>query len=398
MQGNRIVFISTMEDYSWGGSEELWSRAAIYLADQGVDVHASVLAHTPLHQKVLNLSRRGIDVRFRPKEHSFLERAWRKATATSRQVIVAETERLIAAVSPHLVVYSDGGPYPTANLMDVCLTRGVPFVTIGQANWEYMWPADEDAERLRVAMSKALRCYFVSKANMRLAEKQLGGELANGEVVWNPFNVDYNAAPLWPTLGSDNELQLACVARLEPVAKGHDLLLEALATPLWATRNWRLNLYGEGPVRNGLERLATRLGLGSHRVVFAGHRAVEDIWASNHVLVMASRYEGLPLAMVEAMLCGRPVVATDVAGHSEIIQDEVTGFLADAPTASNVGKALERMWVNRSRLEEIGKAGATRMRSLVPPDPAKVFTEKIKCLLSEQRSRIESLHVRRQPL
>jgi glycosyltransferase involved in cell wall biosynthesis len=83
---------------------------------------------------------------------------------------------------------------------------------------------------------------------------------------------------------------------------------------------WRLSSvcrYGEGLKRNGLERLAQRLGI-SDRVVF-GFMPVEEIWARNHVLVMLSRLEGLPLTMVEAMLCRRPVVATDVAGHSEII-------------------------------------------------------------------------------
>jgi glycosyltransferase involved in cell wall biosynthesis len=141
-----------------------------------------------------------------------------------------------------------------------------------------------------------------------------------------------------------------------------------------------LNLYGEGPMRNVLERLVERLNL-SARVTFAGHRAVEEIWASNHVLVMPSRHEGLPLAMVEAMLCGRPVVATDVAGHAEIIHDNLTGFLAEAPTVSSMATALERLWVNRSRLEEMGAAGAQRIRELVPHDPVEVFAKKIEGLM-----------------
>jgi glycosyltransferase involved in cell wall biosynthesis len=130
-------------------------------------------------------------------------------------------------------------------------------------------------------------------------------------------------------------------------------------------------------MRNGLERLAQRLGL-ADRVVFAGYRAVDEIWASNHVLVMPSRFEGLPLAMVEAMLCGRPVVATDVAGHSEIMEDGVTGFLADAPTPSSMANALERFWARRAEAEEIGIAAAKRIRQLVPSDPVRIFSDKIK--------------------
>ena len=107
------------------------------------------------------------------------------------------------------------------------------------------------------------------------------------------------------------------------------------------------------------------------RVVFEGHVAdIEKVWALNHVLVMPSRIEGLPLAVIEAMLCGRPVVATDVAG-AEVIEDGVTGFLAEAATVGCVGNALERFWARRGEAEEIGALAAKKIRDLVPPDPAR---------------------------
>ena len=132
-------------------------------------------------------------------------------------------------------------------------------------------------------------------------------------------------------------------------------------------------------MRQLIERLARRLGI-ADRVVFAGFVAVEDIWAANHALVMPSRYEGLPLAMVEAMLCGRPVIATDVAGHREVVEDGVTGFLADAPTTPSFAAALERFWERRGEAEAIGRAGARRIRELVPSDPIRVFSDKLKKL------------------
>ena len=126
-----------------------------------------------------------------------------------------------------------------------------------------------------------------------------------------------------------------------------------------------------------IEYMANSLGL-EDRVSFAGHcENIELIWTLNHVLVQPSRYEGLPLSVVEAMLCARPVVATDVAGHSEVIKDGVTGFLADAPTTQSIAGALDRAWQARAELDKIGKMSSELIHNLVPPDPAGVFADKL---------------------
>lgn len=379
---DRISFVSTLPG-QWGGSEELWSRTALDLAAQGFQVSASVVGWSPLHPCVVELMKRGVEVWLRPHPYPLWKQARRKLISPHKTPITLEVQRLVSARPPRLVVLSDGAEFPLVDLLEMCVAKRLPFVTISHASSVDRWYDDDLAARFRRVTADAVRCYFVSHANRRLTETMIGGELSNAEVVRNPVNVDFHASPRWPDLARDGELRFACVGRLYPPAKGQDILFEALAGPVWAARHWRLHLYGDGPMRNGLERLAQRLGL-AERVVFAGHRAVDEIWASNHVLVMPSRYEGLPLAMVEAMLCGRPVVATDVAGHSEIVEDGVTGFLADAPTASSMANALERFWARRAEAEEIGIAAVKRIRQLVPPDPVRIFSDKIKEIATAQ--------------
>jgi glycosyltransferase involved in cell wall biosynthesis len=373
----KIVFFSTMGFEPWGASEELWSQSALELLTEGFAVSASVLAWSPPHRCVANLVERGIDIWFRPRSYSPHKRVWRKLMTPGSTFEALEMQRLVKAKSPDLVVLSDGLAFPPVDAMEVCIANGLPFVTIAHANSDTWWPVDEVADRYRRAFSAAVRCYFVSEANRRLLEKQIGCELSNAEVVRNPFNVKFDFSPAWPDLGPEGALHFACVGRLDPASKGQDMLFEALSRPVWAARPWKLTLYGEGPKREVLARLAQRFGL-SDRVEFAGFVPVEEIWTRNHVLTMPSRFEGLPLTMVEAMLCGRPVVATDVAGHAEIIQDGVTGFLADAPTAASVAAALERFWARRAEAEAIGIAASRRIRELVPPDPVRVFSGKLK--------------------
>src|SRR5438128_318225 len=76
-----------------------------------------------------------------------------------------------------------------------------------------------------------------------------------------------------------------------------------------------------------------------------------------------------------AATAGRPVIATDVAGNSEVVEDGVTGFLADAPTVSGFSEALERFWAGREDAQMIGGAGSQKIRQLVPPDPVRIFSE-----------------------
>jgi glycosyltransferase involved in cell wall biosynthesis len=376
----RILFVSSVNNTPWGAAEELWSQAALDLLAEGYAVSASYAAHSPPDPRMLNLIERGVEVWFRPASYPLRKRAWRALVGPPMGPTTLEVERLVTARSPEIVVISDGAPFPPLDLLEMCATKRLPFVIIVHCNQYFWWPDDALAERYRTVLAAALRCYFVSDQNRRIAEKQIGCELPNAELVRNPFNVDFNASPPWPPLGRDGELRFACVGRLDPPGKGQDILFEVLAGPKWATRNWRLHLYGDGENRGGLERWAQRLGL-ADRIVFEGYVAdVEKIWALNHVLVMPSRIEGLPLALIEAMLCGRPVVATDVAG-AEVIEDGVTGFLAEAAAVGCVGKALERFWDRKGEAREIGATAAKRIRDLVPPDPVRIFADKIRGLL-----------------
>jgi glycosyltransferase involved in cell wall biosynthesis len=296
-------------------------------------------------------------------------------------VRATEVERFLARGCPALVVISEEHTFCSIDLLELCIARKVPFVTIIQTNQEYFWPLDGLAARYRAVLPTARRLYFVSSANLSLFEKQVGCDVPNAEIICNPFNVAIDASPPWL---SDDELRLACVGRFHPPSKGQHILLEALADPIWRSRRWCLSFYGEGLMRNSVERMVQEFRL-QERVRFCGYvTPVEKIWAENHVLVMPSRYDGLPLAMVEAMLCSRPVVATDVGGHAEIVDDDVTGFLADAPTALSLKRALDRLWARRDELEAMGRTAAQRIREHVPADPVHVFAGKIKMLADVQ--------------
>jgi glycosyltransferase involved in cell wall biosynthesis len=370
-----ILFISTMGGDPWGGSEELWSRAATLLAKQGVPVAASVIGWPQLDQRITQLMRAGVDVRLRPFKSSLFTYARRYMSKEAK--ITIDIKRSFGRASPSLVVISEGGGYPPVELLEMCVAKSWPFVVIAQSVDSTLWPSDEIAARWRKVLPLARRYFFVSEANRVLAGKQLGYNFNNAEIVSNPVSVEMVSPIPWPSNNIDQALRIACVARLFPGQKGQDILLDILASPLWRARKWRLTFCGSGPNRDVLESLVERHKL-QDRVSFAGHVSVEAIWRENHILAAPSHYEGGSLAIIEAMWFGRPVVATNVGNSPEIIKEGVTGFLAEAAVVECFGRALERMWAQRERLQEIGQFGAAFIRKFMPDDPVGIFAEKLK--------------------
>lgn len=163
---------------------------------------------------------------------------------------------------------------------------------------------------------------------------------------------------------------MACVARLEIRDKGQDLLLEALADPVWNERDFRLDFYGSGPDREILEDLIALYGLGE-KVRIAGFESdIRKIWAEHELLVLPSISEGTPISLIEAQICGRAALVTRVDGNPDWVEEGWTGFLAEAPTVHHLRLALERAWENRHRWREMGEAARKECLAKRDPDPA----------------------------
>ncbi len=373
----KFYFVTTMEGWQWGGSEELWSQAAVQLKREGHKVQATT-AHMPLHsQKLAALIRQGIKVEARgaPRRDT-----WRKLTPLARKGF----DRL-KAFNPDLVVISQGYNAGGFDWAKNCTAAGIPYVIIVQCNYENWWFSDDTLDDAVAAYSHAQKVCCVSNGNLSLLRIQTGEALPNAEVVWNPYSVSPERAPAWPA--QEDTFQLACVARLEMLAKGQDLLLRILACDKWRSRPVQLNLYGAGHYERSLRRMAEMLHLSN--VSFQGHvHNVESIWAANHMLILPSRYEGLPLALVEAMWCGRPAIVTDVGGNAEICVDNATGFVASAPTVASVDEALERAWQRRGEWQAMGLAARARAEALVPRNSIELFADKLKsCAAGNEATR-----------
>ena len=369
----KVAFISGMSVCPWGGSEELWSQTASRLSANGHAVAVSVPFWRVPSEQVQRLKNGRIKVRVHSSGRSSL--IARGVGKIKRKM----GERVwgchwLRRYKPDLVVISQGGITDGLEWMQFCIESDLPFVVISQCNSAFWWPPDEMAAAMIEAYRKARKVFCVSYHNLALLERQLATHLPNASVVWNPYAVPWHEPPAWPE--ETGIMRMACVARLDPRAKGQDLLFEILARPRWRDRPIELNCYGRGPCEQALRGLAGHLRLSS--VEFRGHVAdVTAIWKYNHLLLLPSRYEGLPLALVEAMWSARPAVVTDVGGNAELCVDGKTGFVAAAPTLCLVEQALERAWARMSEWQELGKEARLRAEARVPRDPVGEFCREL---------------------
>lgn len=366
-----FVFITTMEMTSWGGSEELWSQTALSLVNQRYKVSASLPWWPNTPKIVTELKAHDVKIFFRKR--SVLDRLRNYVFKGLYSNICAKRKFKTCLKQAKLTIVSQGSNSDGLPFLQYCLKNNFPYVTIIHANSEHWWPNDTSAEMWSNIYKNAQRIYFVSEANKTLLESQLGERLINSKIVRNPYKVSFNTEIHWP---SEDTFHLACVGRLDPSAKGQDILLRVLSLEKWRNRNICINFFGVGSASATLEKFAKNLLLTN--VYFKGHvEKIESLWEKNHALILPSRFEGLPLAIVEAMLCGRIVITTDAGGNSEIVQDLETGFIASACSVTELDNAMERAWSVRYKWREMGLVAKQNIQQIVPAEPAHEFANEL---------------------
>jgi glycosyltransferase involved in cell wall biosynthesis len=369
---NKIAFISTNKS-SWGGSEYLWYFTAQRFSEEGCKVIVSIPRWRDLPENISAFKEKRIRVLFNTDISGYKKLFNRFVPSSIQLDHKTDGYKFLLKFNPDLVVINQGGNTGGIDLMEFCIENNLKFVTISQAANEANWPTDILNKKLSNALPKAVMNYYVSKANIYLTQIQIGQRVDNSKIVFNPFNIEYDNEIEYPEVNEN--YFLANVARYEFYAKGQDLLFRVLNEKKWRERNLIVNLYGIGEHCYSLNKLKNYFGL--EKVNIAGHIPPMEIWKKNHAMILTSRYEGLPLALVEAMLCGRIGIVTSVSGNPEIVVDNENGFLARAPHVEFVDEALEKAWNRRTEWKELGIRAKEYARNIIPGDPVEYFFKEL---------------------
>jgi glycosyltransferase involved in cell wall biosynthesis len=194
----------------------------------------------------------------------------------------------------------------------------------------------------------------ISRGLARYLEEVEGFDGASFEIVH--YGIEPDGAPRAYESGQP---RLLCVGRLIPI-KGHIVLLRAFAEARRQIPDLRLDIAGRGPLEPALRALAKELGV-EDAIRFLGYvapvqRAIEDV----AIVVVPSMGEGFGMVALEAMERGRAVIAAEIGGLGELVEQGVTGLLVPPGEAGPLAKAIVLLASNLPRAAEMGEAGRRR--------------------------------------
>ena len=364
----RIAVVSNVCGCQWAGSEEVWYRMALLALDKGHQVVACL--HPDLHGA-------GTLAEFRRRGGEVL--GWRRGGVVRFQGI---TQRFFPNFTdsklgnPDLVLLSCGSlPAITfvPGLMQYIKKTRASLAVLCLFNAESLAFSADEREQVAGLLRHSAANIFVSDQNRRQAVRQFGVDLDRASVFYGPIRELFQE-PL-PMPPHESGVVFSCVARLDLLWKGQDILLEVLSTEKWSRRNWKLRIYGTGADRDHIEKLVRIFHL-PQRVEFRGFaKDMREIWRDSHVMVLPSRGEGTPLATLEAMMCGRPVVTTDVGGNREVLEEGVTGWIAEGTTPNSFALAMERCWQARATWAQMGVKAHAKAAEVSGLEPSKRLLE-----------------------
>jgi len=287
---------------------------------------------------------------------------------------LAALRRLIQERRPHIVQTS----LPRANYwgrMAAALERA-PVIIAEEHNIR------EKSDRARPVIERVLGprtdCVIAVSQSVRSAVAAMDRASARRPTVVIPNPV--NARRLQPQRSradvrrelrvSDDETLIVHTGRMESFRgqKGQDILIEAMAALPSTMSAVLCALIGDGPARRQLERMAQELGVAT-RVRFLGYRRdVADFLAAADLFVFPSRWEGMPIALMEAMWMGLPVVASDISASRETLGQGEYGRLVHAESPGALAEAIAGLLGDTRARIELGLRAQTYARNTFAPE------------------------------
>jgi glycosyltransferase involved in cell wall biosynthesis len=220
-----------------------------------------------------------------------------------------------------------------------------------------------NVSRAVIAVSKEMEKGFLDRS-IRGKTYQIYNSIKTNE-----FAAGSDSAGIRRKYDIRDDFWIGTAARLVEV-KNQKMLIEAGRQLANRGVPFRISIFGEGPLNGELESLINRYGLSGKVFLHGFEPQIHGILGALDAFVLCSRQEGLPMALLEAMYAGTPVICTAVGGMKEIIEDEVNGMLVPVDDSYAIARCVEKLYKNEGLAVRLGTNGKTTVEDRFSSDKA----------------------------
>ena len=346
-----LKVIHLVEDLKTGGAERVIADTAMGLDRKKYE--ASVWCVTRGGETATELSEKGIEVKILG------------ISSYRNPLNTLKLTRLLKAARPDIV--HAHGYFASVIGRLAARKAGIPVILahVHSTYWEYRKRHIMIERKLSRFTHKIICCSKAVENFVKNIEKITGNKTI---VIYNGVDEE-RFSPLKSTafnraeFGIDEKAPVAgTVSSLTP-HKGHEYLIQAASLVLGTLPSAKFLIVGDGPLRQKLEDQAKNLNI-HPAVIFTGTRKdIPEMLSLMDVFVLPSHTrEGLGIAIIEAMAAERPVVATDIGGIPEVVNDGETGLLVPPGVPEALSKAIIELLRNPKKAKEMGEKGRNQVK------------------------------------
>lgn len=363
MRNQRFNVMQVIGNLQIGGAQEVVRTLVDYLAWSGCHPIVCTFMDGPMRQ---DIERSGTKVVVLPRRHRIVAfpffvvdmiRIWRQLAGLIR-------ENKIDVVQTHLFDLSTNSlmlllPYTTDLRLLFWTVHNVDFGPAGSHVSRPKRIVYRSVYRLASRMANGF--IAVSDKVKKAMVEEVDSIEDSITVICNGVDVKRYGHPLDKTkvlseLGLEAGAYSVAVVGTLKEQKGHRYLIEAMSSIVPQYPNCHLLVIGDGELREELQAQTERRQLGEN-IHFLGNRHdVTDLLAASDLFVLPSLWEGLPMALIEAMASGLPIVATQVSGTTQVMLSGETGILVPPGDTQTLTGAILEMLSNPERARAMGVA------------------------------------------
>lgn len=375
----KILFVSLMNSDSWGGSEELWFKVALWALDQNCEVTCLLYFWKEKEPRLAALRSKGAKIIMIPndgrKKRDIFERLRYEWITKLQQSLFLKRFRF--AEFDH-VLFNQGGFMELANSPWKHLYHSMPTYSIMYHNYvENFVFRKAKATALVKWLLKASHNFFASERGAYILAHQLSLDSIPSKTVFiNPISdkvLEYSNSCQIIANKESSVFIFIVLAALDVQRKAQDNLINALAGPAWRDREWVLKIYGEGRDITYLRDLVRQQALDDRVLLMGKTNQVDDVLREADLFLQITHIDAMPISLVEALAMGKPAIVSNIGDMCLWVKDGINGWVSKDASVEAIQATLELAWAHREAWSKMGKASFNFFQTKYPEKPESVF-------------------------